>query len=328
VILNTIAADECPEPAILASQRMFYLLVILSLLSMGTGVFIVGFGVPIRETAFGAGLLVAGTVAITGGFLLVGLAAAIAELQLMVKALRARVPGPPRNLRPAERKDAPEKRPGPPRLPFPPRRSAEAPATPREPDNETPAAPSHPAPAAAEPMPRQLRPEWLRRAMAEIESPPAPVTTESDEWPRLSEEPPPGVPEASPADHGGGETRPALGPAPPPIQPNRFDAIWPDRRRGSETGDKRAEADMPPPPHAQDTRLPPIEPPSAAAPLSAPPSEDARVESRPSVLKTGVIDEMSYTLFTDGSIEAQMPDGTMRFGSVEELRRHLDQHGE
>jgi hypothetical protein len=46
-----------------------------------------------------------------------------------------------------------------------------------------------------------------------------------------------------------------------------------------------------------------------------------------SILKSGVIDEMAYTLFTDGSIEAQMPDGTMRFSSIEDLRRHLDQHG-
>jgi hypothetical protein len=45
-----------------------------------------------------------------------------------------------------------------------------------------------------------------------------------------------------------------------------------------------------------------------------------------SILKSGVIDEMAYTLFTDGSIEAQMPDGTMRFSSIEDLRRHLDQH--
>ena len=56
--------------------------------------------------------------------------------------------------------------------------------------------------------------------------------------------------------------------------------------------------------------------------------ESLRPEPRPvSVLKSGVIDEMAYTLFTDGSIEAQMPDGTMRFASIEELRRHLDQNG-
>ena len=56
--------------------------------------------------------------------------------------------------------------------------------------------------------------------------------------------------------------------------------------------------------------------------------ESLRPEPRPvSVLKSGVIDEMAYTLLTDGSIEAQMPDGTMRFASIEELRRHLDQNG-
>jgi hypothetical protein len=56
--------------------------------------------------------------------------------------------------------------------------------------------------------------------------------------------------------------------------------------------------------------------------------EPIRPEPRPvSVLKSGVIDEMAYTLFTDGSIEAQLPDGIMRFSSIEELRRHLDQNG-
>jgi hypothetical protein len=34
---------------------------------------------------------------------------------------------------------------------------------------------------------------------------------------------------------------------------------------------------------------------------------------------------MAYSLFSDGSIEAQMPEGMMRFGSIEELRAHLEQ---
>jgi hypothetical protein len=58
-----------------------------------------------------------------------------------------------------------------------------------------------------------------------------------------------------------------------------------------------------------------------------PPRAELRPEPRPlSVLKSGVIDEMAYTLFSDGSIEAQMPDGTMRFSSIDELRQHLDQN--
>ena len=30
-------------------------------------------------------------------------------------------------------------------------------------------------------------------------------------------------------------------------------------------------------------------------------------------------------MYSDGSIEAQMPEGMMRFASIEELRAHLDQ---
>ncbi len=34
---------------------------------------------------------------------------------------------------------------------------------------------------------------------------------------------------------------------------------------------------------------------------------------------------MAYTLFSDGSIEAQLPQGTLRFGSIIELRHHIEQ---
>ena len=44
-----------------------------------------------------------------------------------------------------------------------------------------------------------------------------------------------------------------------------------------------------------------------------------------SVLKSGVVDGMAYSLYSDGSIEAQMPEGMMRFASIDELRAHLDQ---
>lgn len=43
------------------------------------------------------------------------------------------------------------------------------------------------------------------------------------------------------------------------------------------------------------------------------------------ILKSGVVDGMAYSLYSDGSIEAQMPEGMMRFASIDELRAHLDQ---
>jgi hypothetical protein len=44
-----------------------------------------------------------------------------------------------------------------------------------------------------------------------------------------------------------------------------------------------------------------------------------------SILKSGVVDGMAYTLYSDGSIEAQLPQGTLRFGSIAELRTHIEQ---
>ena len=41
-------------------------------------------------------------------------------------------------------------------------------------------------------------------------------------------------------------------------------------------------------------------------------------------LKSGVIDGMPYTLYADGSIEAQLPHGMVKFASVDALRAHLE----
>jgi hypothetical protein len=42
-----------------------------------------------------------------------------------------------------------------------------------------------------------------------------------------------------------------------------------------------------------------------------------------SVLKSGVVDGMGYALYTDGSMEAILPQGLVQFGSVAELRAYL-----
>ena len=37
-----------------------------------------------------------------------------------------------------------------------------------------------------------------------------------------------------------------------------------------------------------------------------------------------MIDGMPYTLYADGSIEAQLPQGMVKFASVDALRAHLE----
>ncbi len=55
------------------------------------------------------------------------------------------------------------------------------------------------------------------------------------------------------------------------------------------------------------------------------PKLDLRGDPKPAtILKSGVIDGMAYTLYTDGSIEAQLPTGLMRFASIDDLRTYLE----
>ena len=58
--------------------------------------------------------------------------------------------------------------------------------------------------------------------------------------------------------------------------------------------------------------------PARAVPGAAP------QERTVAILKSGVVDGMAYTLYADGSIEAQLPQGTVRFGSIAELRAHIE----
>src|SRR6516165_9164812 len=88
---------------------MPYLLLFFGIIAMAAGVFVIGFGIPIRETPFGAALLTVGSIAITGSLILVGLAAAVRELQRVVQGLKARLPGVSRPLRPMERNDGEHK---------------------------------------------------------------------------------------------------------------------------------------------------------------------------------------------------------------------------
>jgi hypothetical protein len=125
--------------------------------------------------------------------------------------------------------------------------------------------------------------------------------------------------QARAADPSTADLRPA--PATPPVPeigeapPATFEDAWPkpDRARPAEA-----------PPQRRSGRAPSTfsEPPVGAAGADRPPP----VADQPpvTVLKSGVVDGMAYSLYSDGSIEAQMPEGMMRFASIDELRAHLD----
>ncbi len=112
-----------------------------------------------------------------------------------------------------------------------------------------------------------------------------------------------------------------------PAQPENFDSLWPKRPgrqaeaagKPAETAKAAAAEDTQP---AEATTLP-SEVKRAATPAA--PAAPGRDETRSvAILKSGVVDGMAYTLYADGSIEAQLPQGTVRFGSIAELRAHIE----
>jgi hypothetical protein len=104
-------------------------------------------------------------------------------------------------------------------------------------------------------------------------------------------------------------------PTVPPVEtaeppPASFDDAWPRAERAKPN-------EMPLP--RRSGRMPP----TLAEANGGPAHSDDQPEV--TVLKSGVVDGMAYSLYSDGSIEAQMPEGMMLFASIDELRAHLDQ---
>jgi hypothetical protein len=109
--------------------------------------------------------------------------------------------------------------------------------------------------------------------------------------------------------------------APPAGQPpaQNFDAFWSTEARQSREVPALQEPQAPP-------GAEPVErqPDAAAIPERQPESAAAEAPRPASILKSGVVDGMAYTLYADGSIEAKLPQGTVRFGSIAELRAHIE----
>jgi hypothetical protein len=314
----------------------------MSVLLFGVGAFavvvgavLVAFGIPINEFSFGNTLILAGTIAFVGGLIVVGLGVVVSQLQRLAEAMSTRAP-----IKSSRGLDMFEptagSRAAPSRVAFPPKPKVDAGAfephppantmpeegsmgsyapTLRNPDeapvtveDDVSLSPQHPmtTPAPApetfdEPMRQSPVFDFNESEMPEKRQP---ARSESRQEPRLQE---------PRLDTG---WRPAA-PAPAPTrQTAYFDAMWP-----AEGQPAKSPADAKP-------YEPKFEPPPreviAPAKLDAPPQ---RLEPRAvAILKSGVVDGMGYTLYVDGSIEAELPQGTLRFASINELRSHLEKN--
>jgi hypothetical protein len=291
-------------------KSMLVVLFVTGICLVLAGLAAIGFGIQIYEFGLGNTLIVAGTVAACAGMLLIGLWTAVKELKTI--AARTGIGGAPAFpaeglTQPAAATAAashPQAEPAPAGHTESAPSSAPSPpwhgeAAPRErAQDDSPLAPTaEPAPAA-KPKRNLLfssssRKERERAAQARTTDP---SMTEPQPEPAA----PPPVPQ----------------PAEPP--PASFDDAWPKP--------ERSRSDVAPPRRAVRTPSTFAETaPAAAGADRYPPAVRNEAAAEVTVLKSGVVDGMAYSLYSDGSIEAQMPEGMMRFASIDELRSHLDQ---
>jgi hypothetical protein len=325
--LLTIAAWGCELWGVGAGLSvMSVILLVLGILLAAAGGALVGFGIPIKELSLGSTLILAGAFAAVGGLLLVGLAAVVTELARVTAALK----GSQLSAQAAPARAARIE------LPAPP---AEVVA--REPVKEVVNVEPAPEPAAAAGPAVEVSASAIERLRSSIPRPDKTVPEAEEETVPLSPngqqathhmEPPPQV-EPVPRSAGAAavETRePRLDflfrprqvrqasqqptSQQPPQQEAAFDSLWP----------KRPAREGQPDPRLEVARAPAAAAAAHPAPVAEVASAPAPQERGVAILKSGVVDGMAYTLYADGSIEAQLPQGTVRFGSIAELRAHIE----
>jgi hypothetical protein len=279
---------------------MHLLLLAIGVLVTAVGVVMLAFSVPLTDPA-GVALFTSGTIAAVGGFILIGLSAAVRSLSRIAErfdiqplplpamvAVEHEAP-PPRQIRAA---------------PEPPV-AASAPVSDAPRPSEAPQ-PSD-TPRAAEPVvAKGALLGWFGRA----KDPATPNAGAPAEAPRVR------TPAARNGAQNGASASPAvdlgaLARPPEPLQaPESFPAVV--TRPISMAPPVISES---PPPVRPAPRPAPPPAPKAGAPQNG--------TAATTVYRSGVIDGMAYSLFMDGSIEAELPDGRVRFGTIDELQKYL-----
>jgi hypothetical protein len=337
-------------------------LLMIALLIGGTVVLCVGlltvvYGVPIKEFSFGNTMIIAGTVGACTGLILIGLYWVGREIRNLGRRLETGIgaPAPAATSRDLDSEAAVAAAIAPPTrsvMPESPKPLRSAPARPhredtlftrdqpydRQTDHDDDVADERSdhkfTRSATLSDSEETSTSWRDRPNSrDLPLPPEPLAPQPAERPRRNimfsstrrespthERTPIDLP---PADHA--EDQGTVGDdfqhrAPGPETDNAFDQAWPgiDKPTRQESGFSRGRADSKP--ADDDVNRESSE--SSYERFQAPRRADA---SSVTIVKSGVVDSMAYSLYSDGSIEAQMPEGMVRFVSIDELRAHLDQ---
>lgn len=325
---------------------MYVSLLILGVMVTLAGAAMLAFGIPINEFGLGNTLIVAGTAALVGGLILIGVSEAVRQLRRIAESLLAGPVGQtPRGnnlFEPVSSGAAPAA----PRIPFPskPEPRRRAPARTFAPEPRLDIVPSLDAgeDQLDRPPPAYVRSAPQPRSVAERDE--APLSPQAE--PRFAA----ARGEKDELEEGLLATAfsrldAELRKAPPAAETTKQDDVF----EPETTNQHDMFEPLPPPEPGKDSDTEPApSPPQAEAAEYQQPTEEPRQEEQPeeprqdeqpeeprqdeqpeqpyavSILKSGVVDGMAYTLYSDGSIEAEMPEGTLRFASITELRAYLE----
>ena len=289
------------------------------------GLLAIGYGVQYKEFSVGSTLILSGVFGFCTGLIMLGLWLNVRELRNLAQRLGAGVPAEPR-----------------PEFPLPQTAPVASRAT-AAPEGGLPFRRGQPAAEGAGeaesggPASGATPPPWYHEAAARDRA--------------RGEVPPVASPLAEPSEDGPAtprrrnlmfsstrkERERTPGRAGEPLSP---DMLSPELRQNppasaDESGEPQVnfEDTWPRPERQRPSDLPPRRVPRAplasgetpGAPLADRRPPQPQEQPPVTVLKSGVVDGMAYSLYSDGSIEAQMPEGMMRFASIDELRAHLDQ---
>jgi hypothetical protein len=301
---------------------MPFILLVLGVATALAGLLLMGSGLSLRDGTFNTDVLTPGAVAVVGGLLLVGFDFLVRQLRRVERALAARPMTPVVHVVEAASGAAVATETAVVAPPVPP------PIASMEPQVAAPATAASPV-AQALPEDTVLgRLQARRPAIARVENgrvgEAADLSLALREAAGLEEQVVADVRSFAAAGRAtNGVAAPARvmprrdsrpRPTVPPAKPKAsvLNTFWPSAPRGGQSPAPMVEQSVPP----------------AQAAHAPPPLPEALAASAPvSVLKSGVVEGMAYTLYSDGSIEAQLPQGTLRFGSISALRSHIENAG-
>jgi hypothetical protein len=279
---------------------MYLLLLVFGGLLSAAGVLLALAGMSLRDGSFDPAILTPGIVAAAGGLLLIGLGAGLRTLQRIERTLASRpMPRVLANAESAITSESAETPRDPVRIPFVPKGA---------PDAQPVASADILGAKPSETVSDKLSPAVI--AVAAVHDAHAETRAQASgkngngaggmQGFRLPSR-------LRPASAGERQGEPI------------FDALWPKGPRPARTVEGASV------PMAQGAGATARESQNAADGSNLPPSNPENATAGMPVLKSGVVNGMPYTLYADGSIEAQLPEGTLRFGSITELRNHIEQ---